>query len=220
LDAARRRLVVRGGRVLGDAIAAAEALRDGIASIPGTRVLDRSWDGDGVFAWDPLRVVVDVRDTGVEATTIAACLRDVHDVQPELTTHTSIVLVVPLGMTVARASHAARALGEAVAALAASPERRVPVAAMPALHLTAEQPQRSPREAFLGRLEVVARDEAVGRLSAEAISAYPPGIPALLPGEPVTREALDQLLSLHEAGLRLHGASDPDLRTLVVTEAG
>ena len=47
-----------------------------------------------------------------------------------------------------------------------------------------------------------------------------PGIPTLLPGEPVTAEALEQLLSLHAGGLRLHGASDPDLRTLLVTAEG
>ncbi|MDW5598841.1 hypothetical protein VSS74_31070, partial [Conexibacter stalactiti] len=82
----------------------------------------------------------------------------------------------------------------------------------------AERPRCSPRDAFLGPVETVPRAAAVGRLGAEAISAYPPGIPTLLPGEPITERALDQLLSLRAAGLRLHGASDPDLTTLVVTE--
>ena len=39
-----------------------------------------------------------------------------------------------------------------------------------------------PREAFLGDADVVAVDDAVGRVSAESIAGYPPGIPALLPG--------------------------------------
>lgn len=220
LDAARRQLVVRGSRVLGDAIAAAEALRDGIERTAGARVLDRSWSDPSVVAWDPLRVVVDVRESGVHATALTDRLREVHDVQPELSTHTSIVLVVPLGMTPARAEHVAAALAESIAAMAGEPGDRTPLAAMPAPPPAAEQPHRSPREAFLGRHELVARADAVGRLSAEAISAYPPGIPALLPGEPITREALHQLVELHAAGLRLHGASDPDLEMLVVTEAG
>jgi len=216
LDAARRQLVVRGSRVLGDAIAAGERLRDGIERIPGARVLDRSWSDHGVVAWDPLRVVVDVRESGVPATALTDRLREVHDVQPELATHTSIVLVVPLGFTAARADHAVASLEEAIATMAAEPDLRRPLAALPAPPPAAGQPRCSPRAAFLGRREAVPRAEAVGRLSAEAISAYPPGIPSLLPGEPITREALGQLVSLHAAGLRLHGASDPELDTLVV----
>ena len=218
LDASRRQLVVRGARVLGDAIAASERMRDQLEEVPGVRVLDRSYDGEPIAAWDPLRIVVDVRATGVSATALAARLRDVHDVQSELSTHTSIVLVVPLGMTPSIAEHVAGALREAVDAIAAPEAERVPLPAPPALPPVAEQPLCSPRDAFLSNAETVAREDAVGRLSAEAISAYPPGIPALLPGEPITREALDQLLSLRAAGLRLHGASDQDLHTLVVTE--
>ncbi|MDO8212273.1 aminotransferase class I/II-fold pyridoxal phosphate-dependent enzyme [Conexibacter sp. CPCC 206217] len=215
LDAARRQLVVRGARVLGDAIVAGERLRERVEEIDGCQVLDRSWNGPAIDAWDPLRVVVDVRGTGVPATTVAALLRDVHDVQPELSTHTSIVFVIPLGMTATTAEHVADALREAVAdgARGSSSIPESVLAAPP----SAERPRCSPREAFLGRVERVRRSAAIGRLSAEAISAYPPGIPALLPGEPITRRALDQLLSLHAAGLRLHGASDPDLNTLVVT---
>ena len=57
-----------------------------------------------------------------------------------------------------------------------------------------------PREAFLGAAEVVAVDDAVGRVSAESIAGYPPGIPALLPGERITAEAIDYLRELR--GLR------------------
>jgi lysine decarboxylase len=62
----------------------------------------------------------------------------------------------------------------------------------------------------------VAVDEAVGRVSAEAIAGYPPGIPALLPGERITDEAVAYLRELKAAGARLHGASDPTFRTIVV----
>ena len=73
-----------------------------------------------------------------------------------------------------------------------------------------------PREAFLGRSETVTVDDAVGRVSAEAIAGYPPGIPALLPGERITAEGISYLRELRESGARLHGASDPDFRTIVV----
>jgi lysine decarboxylase len=74
----------------------------------------------------------------------------------------------------------------------------------------------SPREAFLGEAEVVGADAAVGRVSCESIAGYPPGIPALLPGERITVETVMYLRELVESGARLHGASDPELATLTV----
>jgi arginine decarboxylase len=59
-------------------------------------------------------------------------------------------------------------------------------------------------------------DEAVGRVSAESIAGYPPGIPALLPGERITAEVVEYLRALAGAGARLHGASDPAFRTITV----
>ena len=73
-----------------------------------------------------------------------------------------------------------------------------------------------PRDAFLGEAEVVAVDDAVGRVSAESIAGYPPGIPALLPGERITAELVEYLRELKDAGARLHGASDPEFRTIFV----
>ena len=222
LDAARRQLAVRGPRLLGDTLAAAAALRDRIAALPGCRVLDREPCDPAVRAWDPLRIVVDVRDTGVAAAALARELRDVHDTQVELHTHTTLVLVVPLGIDAAAAHHVAAALAAALATCARDGGAGPPAVAAPLAPPAASEGagrRLSPREAFLGAVEPVARAEAVGRVCAEAIAAYPPGIPTLLPGEPITAAAIDQLVALRAAGLRLHGAADPELRTLRVVAA-
>jgi arginine decarboxylase len=76
-----------------------------------------------------------------------------------------------------------------------------------------------PRDAFLGDAEVVAVDDAVGRVSAESIAGYPPGIPALLPGERITTELVAYLRELKASGARLHGASDPGFQTIWVLRA-
>jgi lysine decarboxylase len=72
------------------------------------------------------------------------------------------------------------------------------------------------REAFLGQGEAVPVDEAIDRISCEAIAGYPPGVPALLPGERVTAEVVEYLRELTAAGARLHGAADPSFATLRV----
>ena len=51
----------------------------------------------------------------------------------------------------------------------------------------------SPRDAFLGEAEIVAVGDAIGRVSCESIAGYPPGIPALLPGERITDETISYL---------------------------
>ena len=59
-------------------------------------------------------------------------------------------------------------------------------------------------------------DDAIGRVSAEAIAGYPPGIPVLLPGERITEDVIAYLRSLKAVGARLHGASDPAFGTIHV----
>src|SRR5207248_2692071 len=59
------------------------------------------------------------------------------------------------------------------------------------------------------------------RASYEAIAGYPPGVPALLPGERVTQEVIRYLRALTAAGARLHGAADPTFTTVrVLVENG
>src|SRR3954452_15903747 len=74
----------------------------------------------------------------------------------------------------------------------------------------------APRDAFLGTSEVIAVDDAVGRVSAEAIAGYPPGIPVLLPGERATDDVIEYRRSLQSGDARLHGASDPAFNTIHV----
>jgi arginine decarboxylase len=74
----------------------------------------------------------------------------------------------------------------------------------------------SPRRAFYAQLETVPREAAVGRISGELISPYPPGIPVLAPGEEITVDALDALDAAARAGIRIAYASDESLNTLVV----
>ncbi len=74
----------------------------------------------------------------------------------------------------------------------------------------------SPREAFLGPQEVVPIGAAAGRVAAESLAAYPPGIPNVLPGERMTAETLDYVLATIEHGGTLRGASDRRLETVRV----
>jgi lysine decarboxylase len=74
----------------------------------------------------------------------------------------------------------------------------------------------TPREAFLGPQEVVPFGQAAGRVAAESLAAYPPGIPNVLPGERLTRETLDYIAESVSHGGHVRGGSDRLLKTLRV----
>jgi arginine decarboxylase len=74
----------------------------------------------------------------------------------------------------------------------------------------------APREAFLAMQEVVPFRDAVGRIAAESLAAYPPGIPNVLPGERLTEPTLDYIQSTLAQGGSLRGASDRKLETIRV----
>jgi lysine decarboxylase len=73
-----------------------------------------------------------------------------------------------------------------------------------------------PRAAFFAPSEAVALGDAVGRISAELVAPYPPGIPVLAPGEEVTEGVLDALGKARSDGIRIAYAADPTLTTLRV----
>jgi lysine decarboxylase len=74
----------------------------------------------------------------------------------------------------------------------------------------------TPREAFFARHENVPAASAVGRVSAEIIAPYPPGVPVLVPGETITAETVDALHAARAAGVRIAYAADPSLQTYQV----
>ncbi len=51
----------------------------------------------------------------------------------------------------------------------------------------------SVRDAYFNKTEIVSAEQAIGRVSADSVAAYPPGIPNLLPGEQITSENVEFL---------------------------
>jgi arginine decarboxylase len=94
---------------------------------------------------------------------------------------------------------------------------RIPVAA--AAWTVVPETVLAPREAFFAANETVSAARAVGRVSAELIAPYPPGVPVLAPGELITAEALDALREVLADGGRIAYAADPTLATVQVISA-
>src|SRR3954452_2142372 len=215
LDAARRNAAVRGPLVLTETLRALAETREAVRAIPGLDVLDERMAGrPGVFAYDPLRLSIDVRGTGASGYEIARLLLDGDDVNLELFGQNVIVAVFVMAEPVAQeAELLLSALRRAVDNLPESDGRSGGQFAPPPPW---GELAMSPRDAFLGPQEVVPFGEAAGRIAAESLAAYPPGIPNVLPGERLTAETLDYVQQALDHGGSLRGASDRKLRTVRV----
>jgi arginine decarboxylase len=216
LDSARRAAAVDGSVLLGETLRGLAATREAVREVPGLDVLDSRLAGrPGVFAYDPLRLSIDVRGTRTSGYELARLLRERDDVHVELAGENVLVAVFGMGENVeAAGERLVAALHRAVDALSAEerdpgPEVFAPPPPWGELVMT-------PRDAFLGAQEVVPVGEAVGRVAAESLAAYPPGIPNVLPGERLSAETLDYIQQALKQGGSLRGASDRALRTLRV----
>ncbi len=214
LDSARRQLAIHGEALLDRTLEASFRAREALDLIPGCSVVGQDMVGrPGVAGWDPLRIVIDIRGTGCSGYEIAAELRASYDIYIELATHATLVLVLGMGQPVEPLERFTHDFAETVRRISRTGESDVVARTPTALEQETVVPIR---EAFFGVAETVAVDDAIGRISCESVAGYPPGVPALLPGERVTPEVIAYLRELVAVGARLHGAADPTFTTIRV----
>jgi arginine decarboxylase len=218
LDAARRQLAVHGEALLHDTLAVIRQTREKMASSPGIAVVGAEMVGrPGIVDWDPMRIVLDVRATGRTGYEVADALRETYDAHVELATQATVLFIIGIAEEPAALVRLGGDLDE-VAKRIGRPGTTPAVIAPPAS--LEQQMAVAPRDAFLGDAECLPVEEAVGRVSCESIAGYPPGIPALLPGERITAETVAYLREIVREGARLHGASDPAFATINVLREG
>ncbi len=211
LDAARRLLATDGERLLDQAIAAVAAARARLVAVPGLAVLDGPPD-----EVDPLRLVVGLAGTGADGFVVEDDLL-AQGIGLEMADRDTLVATVTLADT----SESVEPLADAIAT-AVEQRRGDPRPILEAAWLGTALPEVAlpPREAFFAVHETVAAEAAVGRVAAELVAPYPPGIPAIVPGEVLTGEVLDALREASAAGVRVAYAADPTMATVQVVAAG
>jgi arginine decarboxylase len=219
LDAVRQRAATRGEELLAETLAALAEVRERIREIPGLDVLDERIAGrPGVHAYDPLRVAVDVRGTGATGYHVADLLREVDDINVELAAETVVVAAFGMGERAAGSGERlVAALRRVVERLGAEDEDPARPFAEPPPWGPLDLP---PRDAFLAPQEAVALEDSAGRIAAESLAAYPPGIPNVLPGERIEAETIEFIRDVIEGGGMLRGAVDRTLKTIRVVREG
>lgn len=203
LDRMRAMLASRGEELLGRTIALVRGAREQLADVEGLRLPEAS---------DPTRLVLALPGTGADGLAVERELY-AEGIRVELANRDTLVPLVTIG-------DAEEGIARLVDALRRSIERNrgEPRAPGGASAVWSMEPEVAlgPRAAFYAPRETVRAEAAHGRIAAETVAPYPPGIPAVAPGEVVTRELVDALREAARDGTRLAYCADPTLETLQV----
>jgi arginine decarboxylase len=217
LDAARQQMEEEGTQLLSQTLALAHHARAQIQQLPGLCVLQPEQAITAGFCrLDPTRITVDVSGLGLNGYTADEIFSQRFGVIAELPTLRHLTFIVSIGNTqedIARLIHAFEQLTQ----MNAVPDSVQPLIKDVDLPMV-EVPERSLREAFFAPQEMIPIHQSIGRISAETICPYPPGIPLILPGEKITEVSIAQLQHIQSAGGLITGCEDPSLQKLKVMQ--
>jgi lysine decarboxylase len=220
LDGWRRQMALHGQELMRATLDLAAEVRGAVEEIDGMHVNDRSdFCGAGpADDFDPLPVVIDVAGLGITGFRAADWLREHRSVDAHLSDHRRIGAQITHGDdrgTTGALLAALKDLAQAAPELRPAPRVEVPSPAELRLAQVC-----LPRDAFFGPAQDVPLSRAAGRVAAEMVTPYPPGIPAVLPGERLTEPVLRYLRTGRAAGMNLPDPSDPELDTIRVVASG
>ncbi|WP_075617419.1 aminotransferase class I/II-fold pyridoxal phosphate-dependent enzyme [Paenisporosarcina indica] len=213
LDTARRQLAIHGHELIEKTISLASDARERINQIPHLRCVGKEvLRTSATYDMDPTKLLISVKNLGISGHQAEEWLREKANIEIELSDLYNILCIITIADTNKEVNILVNALNRmsvAFDAEAAIVESHVTVPGIPRLAMT-------PRDAFYASTEIVPFSESAGRISAESIMIYPPGIPIFIPGEIITDENIAYIHMNIEAGLPVQGPEDDELKLIRV----
>lgn len=229
IDAACTQFANSGTEMMVDALVAAEKLRAVLRSIPSLCVLEaeEALKLEGVGAFDPTKVTVKVAGLGLTGVEVGDALRRAR-IAVELVDKNNVLFLVTyadnnpdyesalfrIKTVFERLEKEGKKNREAIN------EEKNKVAKINIENFALPNATQilDMREAFYSDVEVISFKEAEGRICAEQISFYPPGIPVILPGEQFSKDVLEYCLKMLSLNLTVNGPQDISLKTIRVVK--
>ena len=213
LDLTRRMLALRGKEIFERVSLLAEYARSEINKLGGYYAFGKeAADGDAFFDFDLTKLSVHTRHIGLTGQGVHDLLRDEYDILPEFGDLSNFLAIISLG-------DSPDAVDKLVSAMADIKQRYGKGAReLIASEYVDPQVVMMPTEAFYSSTDQIPLLKAAGRIAAESIMAYPPGIPILAPGERVTGEVIDYIEYARANGSLLTGTEDPQVEKLLVVK--
>ncbi|MFF2876696.1 aminotransferase class I/II-fold pyridoxal phosphate-dependent enzyme [Gottfriedia sp. NPDC057991] len=213
LDVARKRLATVGEELLTNTIRLANNARNKINSINGLYCPGYDLVGkEATFNFDPTKILISVKKLGITGHDVEVWLRERFNIEVEMSDLYNVLCILTPGDSeedIQQLIHALEVLVTEFDISERNTNLNVEIPTIPNLAV-------SPRDAFYSETESVPLEDSVGRIIAEFVMVYPPGIPIFLPGEEITLENLVYIKKNIEAGLPVQGPEDEELLTLKV----
>ncbi len=211
LDISRRNLALRGKESFAKVVRMAEYAREEINSIGGFYAYGRDLiDGVSVYDYDVTKLCVYTQDIGLAGIEVYDLLRDEYDIQIEFGDIGNIMAYISIGDRMQDIERLVGAL-EDIKRLHAKQS-----GGQNFTDFVIPEVIYSPQKPFYAEKETLPIEHTAGRVSAEFVMCYPPGIPILAPGELVSQKIIDHILFAREKGCSLQGAKDPMVNYLQV----
>ena len=203
LDRTRRLMALRGGELLAETLRLAGAFREALRDVPGLRILEND---------DPTKLVLVLAGTGADGLEVEQDLW-AEGIRLELANRDTLVPLLTIGDTERSVRKLIDALLRSLELRHGEPRRPGPASAVWSVE---PESAMTPREAFFAARETVPAEQAAGRIAAETIAPYPPGIPAIAPGEVIRAPLLEALREAAADGTRIAYCADSTLATVQV----
>ena len=213
LDVAREQVQTQGNQLLNRAFVLSEEARSQIKTLSDISLFSPPCPEAGCHQLDPTRITIDVSALGLTGFAADEILHEQCAVTAELPTARTLTFVVTFG----NYRDDITALIDGLRQL--TQEKQHDTVLFPQIsHLPSIGQFISPRATFFGKKKALPISETVGKISAELLCPYPPGIPVLMPGEIITKEAINYLQEMLSFGknVSIRGGSDRDLNQIQV----
>ena len=214
LDISRRNLALRGREVIDRIIGLVAYARDEINAIGDYYAYGRELiDGDAVYDFDTTKLSIFTCATGLAGIEVYDILRDDYDIQTEFGDIANLLAYVSVGDRPKDIERLVAALAEIRRNYRKDPSKTLKMEYIDPVVVC------GPQDAFYAEKESLPIQETKGRICAEFVMCYPPGIPILAPGEEITDEILTYIRYAKKKGCQITGPEDMSIQRLnVMTE--
>jgi lysine decarboxylase len=212
IDGCRALLQTRGEELTGNLIDLVDSFKDKVEKACGTPVFLNAFDfPTGRF--DPAKIVLRANLLGVSGVEVESELEK-QKIRVEMADQDTIVFLATLADSSDDFDEVASKLIPILEKLRTN-SRQTQTALSWSI---VPKVGMSIRDAYFAETEFIKAADAVGRVSADLIAPYPPGVAVVAPGEELTKQIVDGLAASKKAGVRIAYASDPTLQTYRVTK--
>lgn len=213
LDISRRKLALEGKEIFKKVQRFANYARREINEIGGYYAFAKELcDGGAFYDFDVTKLSVHTLDIGLAGIEVYDLLRDEYGIQIEFGDVGNFLAYISIGDRELNLERLVGALSEIKRLYSKDKGGLFDHEYIePVVKLT-------PQEAFYSEKKSLALEESLGKISAEFVMCYPPGIPVLAPGELITREVLDYITYTKGKGSFITGTEDMAIERINVVE--